>query len=53
MIAGRLRGLTNGWVVATHSAVTLGALLGRLMTEEIVQGAPSPTLAPFRPERFA
>ena len=52
-IAGRLRGLDNAWVIATHSGVTLGALLGRLMTEEIVHGTPSPMLAPFRPERFA
>jgi glycine/D-amino acid oxidase-like deaminating enzyme len=52
-IAGRLPGLANAWVIATHSGVTLGALLGRLVTEEIVHGAPSPMLAPFRPDRFA
>jgi glycine/D-amino acid oxidase-like deaminating enzyme len=52
-IAGRLRGFTNAWVTVTHSGVTLGALLARLMTEEIVQGAPSPMLEPFRPDRFA
>lgn len=51
-IAGRIPGLANGWVIATHSGVTLGPLLGRLMAEEIVRGAVSPALAPFRPDRF-
>ena len=51
-IAGRLPGLTNGWVIATHSGVTLGPLLGRLMAEEIVRGTSSAALAPFRPDRF-
>lgn len=51
-IAGRIPGLDNAWVLATHSGVTLGPLLGRLVADEIVRGAPSPTLAPFRPDRF-
>jgi len=52
-IAGRIPGFINGWMIATHSGVTLGPLLGRLMSEEIVLGKPSPALTPFRPERFA
>jgi glycine/D-amino acid oxidase-like deaminating enzyme len=52
-IAGRIPGLTNGWVIATHSGVTLGPLLGRLIADEIVRGTVQPTLTPFRPERFA
>jgi glycine/D-amino acid oxidase-like deaminating enzyme len=52
-IAGRLPGFSNAWMSATHSGVTLGPLLGRLMADEIVHGAPSAALAPFRPERFA
>ena len=52
-IAGRIPGFINGWMIATHSGVTLGPLLGRLMSDEIVRGKPSPALAPFRPERFA
>ena len=52
-IAGRVPGLTNAWVIATHSGVTLGPLLGRLMADEIVRRAPSVMLAPFRPDRFA
>jgi len=52
-IAGRIPGFVNGWMIATHSGVTLGPLLGRLMSDEIVRGKPSSALAPFRPERFA
>ncbi|PYN02024.1 MAG: FAD-dependent oxidoreductase [Candidatus Rokuibacteriota bacterium] len=51
-IAGRIPGYANAWVLATHSGVTLGALLGRLIADEIVRGASSPMLAPFRPDRF-
>ena len=35
-----------------HSGITLGPLLGRLLADEIVRDAPSPALAPFRPDRF-
>ena len=52
-IAGRIPGYANAWVLATHSGMTLGALLGGLIADEIVRGTPSPMLAPFRPERFA
>ena len=51
-IAGRIPGLDNGWMIATHSGVTLGPLLGQLITDEIVRDTPSPLLAPFRPSRF-
>ena len=51
-IAGRIPGLANAWVLATHSGVTLGPLLGRVIAGEIVGGTPSAVLAPFRPERF-
>ena len=52
-IAGRVPGFANAWMLATHSGVTLGPLLGRLITDEIVGGAPSSMLAPFRPDRLA
>jgi glycine/D-amino acid oxidase-like deaminating enzyme len=51
-IAGRIPGFANAWLIATHSGITLGPLLGRLMADEIVRDKPSSTLAPFRPERF-
>jgi glycine/D-amino acid oxidase-like deaminating enzyme len=52
-IAGRLPGLRNAWLLATHSGITLGPLLGNLIADEISTGAASAELAPFRPERFA
>jgi glycine/D-amino acid oxidase-like deaminating enzyme len=52
-IAGRVPGFANAWMLATHSGVTLGPLLGRLIADEIVGGVPSAVLAPFRPDRFA
>lgn len=52
-IAGRIPGLANAWVLATHSGVTLGPLLGRLIADEIVGSVSSALLASFRPERFA
>jgi glycine/D-amino acid oxidase-like deaminating enzyme len=52
-IAGRLPGVANAWVAVTHSGVTLGPLLGRLIASEVAGEAPDPLLADFRPERFA
>ena len=52
-IAGRLPELANAWVLATHSGITLGPLLGRLIAPEILRDTPSAALAPFRPARFA
>lgn len=52
-VAGRLPGWENAWVAVTHSGITLGPLLGRLLAEEIVTGRRDPLLAPFGPERFA
>ncbi|HYE89360.1 MAG TPA: FAD-dependent oxidoreductase [Terriglobales bacterium] len=51
-IAGRLPGLENGWMIATHSGVTLGPLLGRLLADEIAHDRSSALLEPFRPARF-
>jgi glycine/D-amino acid oxidase-like deaminating enzyme len=52
-VCGRLPEWGNVYVAVTHSGITLGPLLGRLLTEEIVSGARDPLLADFRPERFA
>jgi glycine/D-amino acid oxidase-like deaminating enzyme len=51
-IVGALPGLANAYVVATHSGVTLGPLLGRLIAEEVVTGRPAAQTGAFRPERF-
>ncbi len=52
-IAGPLPGFANLHVAVTHSGVTLGPLLGRLLAEELLGGEPATQLAPFRPDRFA
>ena len=40
------------YILATHSGVTLGPLLGRLAAQEIVQERLAPELSDFRPRRF-
>ncbi|MFN8556338.1 MAG: FAD-binding oxidoreductase [Dehalococcoidia bacterium] len=52
-VAGRIPGSDNAYVVVTHSAITMGPLLGRLIAEEITTGARDPLLRDFRPERFS
>lgn len=42
----------NLYVVATHSGVTLAALLGEFAAAEIVDGVEVEMLAPYRPSRF-
>jgi glycine/D-amino acid oxidase-like deaminating enzyme len=51
-VAGPLPGLGSAWVIVTHSGITLGPLLGRLIAAEIAGVAMDARLAPFRPERF-
>jgi len=50
-IIGWLPTLTNAYLIVTHSGMTLGALLGRLATAELL-GTPQPVLEPYRPTRF-
>ncbi|HEU5330383.1 MAG TPA: FAD-dependent oxidoreductase [Thermomicrobiales bacterium] len=52
-IAGLLPSYANFYVAVTHSGVTLGPLLGRLVAETIISGAAPAQLAPFTPNRFA
>lgn len=52
-VAGPVPGYANAWTTVTHSAITMGPLLGRLVAEEMTGGAMDPRLANFRPERFA
>jgi glycine/D-amino acid oxidase-like deaminating enzyme len=51
-VAGRVPGPRNLWVLVTHSGITLGPLLGRLIAAEMDGGTPDPRLTPFRPDRF-
>ena len=45
-------GADGHYVVVTHSGVTLGPILGRIVASEILTGTPDPRLEPFRPDRF-
>ncbi|RRI01306.1 FAD-binding oxidoreductase [Mesorhizobium tamadayense] len=51
-VVGQLTGIPGYHVVFSHSGATLGLVMGELLAGEIVKGAPSPLLAPFRPSRF-
>ena len=48
--------LGNGAIVqaeaVTHSGITLGPLVGRLLAREMLTGEVDPLIAPFRPDRF-
>ncbi len=52
-VVGWLPGAGRVYVAVTHSGVTLGAHLGRLVAAEVAGGAELPELAPYRPGRFA
>jgi glycine/D-amino acid oxidase-like deaminating enzyme len=52
-IAGYVDPRRAVYAVATHSGVTLGPLLGRLVAGELLDDRRSPMLAAFGPERFA
>lgn len=45
-------GANGHYVVVTHSGVTLGPILGRIVASEILTGTPDSRLEPFRPDRF-
>lgn len=51
-ICGRLDDAGRLYVIATHSGITLGPLLGRLAADEILSGRLVGRLSPFRPDRF-
>jgi glycine/D-amino acid oxidase-like deaminating enzyme len=52
-IVGWLPGAGGLYAAVTHSGVTLAAHLARLIIAELVTGAASADLAPYRPSRFA
>lgn len=51
-VAGPVPGIDGLHVVATHSGVTMGPLLGRLMADEVLGERESDLLATFRPSRL-
>jgi glycine/D-amino acid oxidase-like deaminating enzyme len=44
--------LAGFYIVATHSGITLGPVLGPLVAAEVTTGRPEPQLAPYRPDRL-
>lgn len=51
-VAGFLGERGTVYVLATHSGITLGPLLGRLAAREVVAGEQQDVLAEFRPQRL-
>ena len=52
-IVGYLDARSTVYAAVTHSGVTLGPLLGRLVAEEMLLDGASELLSDFRPERFS
>jgi glycine/D-amino acid oxidase-like deaminating enzyme len=50
--AGMVSALPGYAEIVTHSGITLGPLLGRLVAQQIIDGETDPVLAPFTPDRF-
>ena len=50
---GTVAELPGYYEAVTHSGVTLGPLLGRLLAQEILSGEVDALVSPFRPDRFA
>ncbi len=50
---GAVAELPGYYEAVTHSGVTLGPLLGRLLAREILSGEVNDLISPFRPDRFA
>ena len=51
-VLGPLDAVAGCYVAFTHSGATLGLIAGELLADEVVDGQPSPLLAPFRADRF-
>jgi hypothetical protein len=51
-IVGALKSAPDIHIAVTHSGVTLAAILGRLVSSEVLSGTRSAVLSPYRPERF-
>jgi glycine/D-amino acid oxidase-like deaminating enzyme len=51
-VVGRIPTTTNAYIAVSHSGITLGPLLGRLIAAEVCLGRVDPRLTGFRPERL-
>ena len=52
-VIGPVPGAEGAYIAAMHSGVTLAAIVGQTVAEEIISGGSSSLLAPYRPDRFA
>ncbi|MBV9455397.1 MAG: FAD-dependent oxidoreductase [Rubrobacter sp.] len=50
---GAVSAVPGYYEAVTHSGVTLGLLIGRLLAQEILTGEVEALISPFRPDRFA
>jgi len=51
-VVGPMPGSDGLYIACTHSGVTMGPLLGRIVAREIMDDAIDPRIATFRPERL-
>jgi glycine/D-amino acid oxidase-like deaminating enzyme len=49
---GGIDGLAGYYEAVTHSGITLSAVIGRLLTQEIIDGSVDALIEPYRPDRF-
>jgi glycine/D-amino acid oxidase-like deaminating enzyme len=49
---GAVDGLGGYFEAITHSGITLGIIIGRLLSQEVLEGTVDELLRPFRPGRF-
>jgi glycine/D-amino acid oxidase-like deaminating enzyme len=49
---GSVDGLAGYYEAVTHSGITLGAVVGRALAQEIMDGTVDPLMRPYRPGRF-
>jgi glycine/D-amino acid oxidase-like deaminating enzyme len=49
---GAVTGLHGYYEAITHSGITLGVLIGRVLATEIIEGTVDDLIRPFRPDRF-
>lgn len=49
---GGIDDLAGYYEAVTHSGITLSAVIGRLLTQEIIDGSVDALIEPYRPDRF-
>lgn len=50
-VLGPVPGIAGAYIAVTHSGITLGPLLGRLVASEVIDLRPEEVLEPYRPTR--